>query len=56
MTGPDLAPDAPRTQRCVAAVLRIIAVGDNVIAGAGFLPDHVVVLASLMQPMKAATI
>jgi hypothetical protein len=44
MTGPDLARDAPRTQRCVAPALRIIAVGDNVIAGAGFLPDHVVVL------------
>jgi hypothetical protein len=38
MTGPDLAPDDPSTQRSVAAVSRIIAVGDNAIAGADFLP------------------
>jgi hypothetical protein len=45
MADPDFARDDPSTpQRCAAAAPTIIAVGGNVITGADFLPDHVVVL------------
>ena len=45
MTDPDLAPDGPSTaQRSVAAAPTITVVGDNIITGVHFLPDHVVVL------------
>jgi hypothetical protein len=45
MTDPDLARDDPSTpQRSAAAAPAIIAMGGNVITGAGFLPDHIVVL------------
>ena len=45
MADPDFEPDDPSTpHRCAEAAPTIIAVGVNIITGADFLQDHVVVL------------